>query len=77
MVVGESWISEGSAGAYNLIKDEILAKRHEICPFCKEKYTNISSRIKNNHQEELKLAVGCISKEEYIRIRKELITESL
>ncbi len=76
---GESWIGEGSAGAYDTIKDELLAKRigNKICPFCKGKQEDISSHIKEEHREELVTAVGCLNEEEYKRIRKELITESL
>ena len=76
---GESWIGEGSAGTYDKIKDELLAKRigNEICPFCKERHKEIFSHIKNEHREELVTAVGCLDKEEYKKIRKELIVEEL
>ena len=76
---GESWISEGCAGTYNTIKDELLAKRSGslICPFCKEKHKEIFSHIKNEHREELVTAVGCLDEEEYKKIRKELIIERL
>ena len=76
---GNSWISEGDAGTYNKIKDELLAKRigNEICPFCKERHKEIFSHIKNEHREELVTAVGCLDKEEYKKIRKELIVEEL
>ncbi len=76
---GDGWISEGSAGTYNKIKDELLAKRigNEICPFCKEKQKDIFSHIKNEHREELVTAVGCLNEEEYKKIRKELIVEEL
>jgi len=63
---------------YDKIKDELLAKRYnDICPFCKEKQENIISHIKDNHKEELTIAVGCLNEEEYKEIRKKLIVENL
>ncbi len=72
-------ISEGSGGTYNTIRDELLAKRSGslLCPFCKEKHKDIFSHIKNEHKEELVTAVGCLDEEEYKKIRKELIADSL
>ena len=74
---GDDWISEGLADKYNTIKDELLAKRHKVCPFCKEEQKNIFSHIRDNHKEEIKLAVGCIDKEEYNQLRKEIIVDEL
>ncbi len=76
---GDSWISDGSAGAYDRIKDELLTKRvgNKLCPFCKEKQEDIISHMKKDHREELMVAVGCLDEEEYKKIRKELITERL
>ncbi len=75
----DGWISEGSGGTYNTIRDELLAKRSGslLCPFCKEKHKDIFSHIKNEHKEELVTAVGCLDEEEYKKIRKELIADSL
>lgn len=74
----DSWISEGSAGAYNIIKDELLAKRNQnFCSFCKETKENLSEHIKKHHKEEIKIILRGIDKEEYKRIRKEILLESL
>jgi DNA repair exonuclease SbcCD ATPase subunit len=73
----DGWINEGSAGTYDTIKDELLAKRGEACPFCGEKIKNLPNHLKEFHKEELKLAVGCIDEEEYKKIRKELTVERL
>jgi len=76
---GDSWISEGSADTYNAIKDELLAKRagSNVCPFCKGKQEDMISHMKEDHREELMVAVGCLNEEEYKKIRKELIAENL
>ncbi len=76
---GESWIGEGSGGTYNIIKDELLAKRHGygICPFCKEKQEELSKHIKKNHREEIRIVLRGIDAEEYKMIRKEILLECL
>ena len=75
---GHSWISEGSGGTYDLIKDELLAKRHGwICPFCKEKKEELSKHIKKNHREEIRIVLRGIDAEEYKMIRKEILLECL
>ncbi len=76
---GDSWISEGCAGTYDKIKDELLAKRqgYGICPFCEEKQGELSKHIKKNHREEIRIVLRGIDAEEYKMIRKEILLESL
>ena len=74
---GDGWISEGDADTYNKIKEELLAKRGKICPFCKEEKEDISKHVKEEHFEELKIALKNINKEEYSQIRREIILDNL
>lgn len=74
---GNSWINDGDAGTYNKIRDELLAKRKQVCPFCKETSKDYSKHIKDYHREELKSALKDIDEEEYHKLKRELILEEL
>lgn len=72
-----SFISTGDDVIYNKIKDELLGKREGLCPFCKEIKENLSEHIKKFHLEEIKNVLRYINKEEYEKIRKELVLDNL
>ena len=75
---GNDWINEGDGGIYNQIKDELISKRNKkICPFCKEKEENLSEHLKKFHTEEIKKVLRYINKEEYSKIKKEIILDEL
>jgi len=72
-----SFISEGDKGIYEKIKNELLAKRGGICPFCKEETKEIYAHIKEFHKEEIKMVVGSINEKEYHKIKREIILDNL
>lgn len=72
-----SFISTGDLEPYNRIKEELLAKRGGICPFCKETKEELSAHIKEFHREEIKIALKEIDEDEFHKIKKEIVYDNL
>ena len=76
-IMQEYWKAVGELKLQQERMVKLLTPKGKVCPFCKEDIENLPNHINKIHKKEIKVILKGIDKEKFLKIRKELIAESL